>query len=68
MNVYTHIYCYILNDIKRHYRLYTVYHLAQHTRIPCVGTFHLQVEGLRQDVVFHVLASGMTSMLGFSRE
>ena len=58
-------------DIKRNYRLYklyTVYHSAQHTRIPCVGTFHLQVEGLRQDVVFHVLASGMTSMLGFSRE
>lgn len=69
MNVYTHIYCYILNDIKRHYRLYTVYHSAQHTRrIPCVGTFHLQVEGLRQDVVFHVLAWGMTSMSGFSRE
>lgn len=65
---YIYIHCYILNDIKRHYRLYTVYHSAQHTRIPCVGTLHLQVEGLRQDVVFHVLASGMTSMLGFSRE
>ena len=24
MNVYTHIYCYILNDIKRHYRIYCI--------------------------------------------
>ena len=58
MNVYTHIYAY---NILLHTS-------AQHTRVPCVGTFHLQVEGLRQDVVFHVLVSGMTSMLGFSRE